>query len=169
MAKNPTLNNAVNNDIIDLDLSVTKKKKLRFDKDDNRIVEVNTSDMNLMQRVNVAYPKLHALQEKAAKLTEGLSLDDTKSEASAIEEMAIMAERLLAVDNEMREVIDYMFDAPVSAAAAPSGSMYDPFDGSFRFEHIIAIMMGQYEKNIQSEFSQMERKMKSHTDKYTRR
>jgi hypothetical protein len=60
----------VNNEIIDLDLSITKKKKFRFDKDDNRIVEINTSDMNLMQRVNVAYPKLQALQDKAAKLTE---------------------------------------------------------------------------------------------------
>jgi hypothetical protein len=142
---------------------------LRFDKDDNRIVEVNTSDMNLMQRVTLEYPKLQALQEKASKLTEGLSVEDAQTEAGAVEEMSIMAERLTAVDAEMREVLDYMFDAPVSAAAAPSGSMYDPFNGSFRYEHIIAIMMGQYEKNIQSEFSQMERKMKSHTDKYTRR
>jgi hypothetical protein len=169
MIKEPTLNNAVNNDIIDLDLSVTKKKKLRFDKDDNRIVEVNTSDMNLMQRVNIAYPKLKELQEKASKLTEGLSAEENKTEADALAEMSIMAERLTAVDAEMRELLDYMFDAPVSAAAAPSGSMYDPFNGNFRYEHIVAIMMNQYEANLQSEFKQMEKQLKKHTEKYTRR
>lgn len=165
MIKDPTFN-AVNNEIIDLDLSVTKKKRFRFDKDDERIVEVNTSDMNLMQRVNVAYPKLQALQDKASNLTEGVNIE---SESTALDGIATMAERLSAVDAEMRELLDYMFDAPVSHAAAPSGSMYDPFNGSFRYEHIIAIMMKQYEDNLQSEFKKMERQMKAHTDKYTRR
>lgn len=159
--------NTVNNDIIDLDLSVTKKKKFRFDKDDNRIVELNTSDMNLIQRVSEAYPKLQELQTKASKLTEGLNVED--DESTAIEDINTLAERLSAVDAEMRELLDYMFDAPVSAAAAPSGSMYDPFNGSFRYEHIIAVVTKQYEDNLQSEFSKMEKQLKKHTDKYTRR
>ncbi len=164
MIKDPTFN-AVNTGIIDLDLSITSKKKFRFDKDDNRIVEINTSDMNLMQRMSVAYPKLQELQTKAAKLTEGLDVEN----ASAIDDITTMADRLSAVDAEMRELIDYMFDAEISKAAAHTGSMYDPFNGSFRFEHIIALMMKQYEDNLQSEFKKMERQMKSHTDKYTRR
>lgn len=168
MFENPTFN-TVNNEIIDLDLSVTKKKKFRFDKDDSRIVEVNTSDMNLMERVNVAYPKLQTLQEKAAKITDGLSINGESNEVDAIADMATMADRLHEVDTEMRNLIDYMFDAPVSTAAAPDGSMYDPFGGSFRYEHIIAIMMKQYEDNLQSEFKQMEKQLKKHTDKYTRR
>ena len=168
MIKEPTFN-AVNNEIIDLDLSITQKKKFRFGKDDNRIVEVNTSDMNLMQRVNTAYPKLQELQEKASKLTEGLDIDKEESEAGTLHNLATMAERLSVVDNEMRELLDFMFDAPVSAAAAPDGSMYDPFGGSFRYEHIIAVMMSQYEKNLQSEFGKMEKQLKKHTEKYTRR
>ena len=167
MIKDPTFN-TVNNDIIDLDLSITKKKKFRFDKDDTRVVEINTSDMNLMQRVNVAYPKLQALQDKASKLAEGLEIDDENA-AEAIESLAVMAERLTEIDTEMREMLDYMFDAPVSAAAAPTGSMYDPFNGSFRHEYIIAIIMKQYEDNLQSEFKKMEKQLKKHTDKYTRR
>jgi hypothetical protein len=164
MIKEPTFN-TVNDEIIDLDLSITKKKKFRFDKDDNRIIEVNTSDMNLIQRVSTAYPRLQELQTKASKLTEGLDIE----EGSGIDELSTMAERLSAVDTEMRDVLDYMFDAPVSAAAAPTGSMYDPFNGSFRYEHIIAIMMTQYEQNLQSEFGKMEKQLKKHTDKYTGR
>jgi hypothetical protein len=168
MIKDPTFN-TVNNDIIDLDLSITKKKKFRFDKDDNRIVEINTSDMNLLQRVDIAYPKLQELQEKASKMTEGLEDDITATESRAIDSIAIMAERLSAIDTSMRELLDYMFDAPVSKAAAPDGSMYDPFNGSFRYEHIIALVMKQYEDNLQSEFKKMEKQLKKHTDKYTRR
>ena len=168
MNANPTYNTVTNN-VIDLDLSVTKKKKFRFDKDDSRIVEVNTSDMNLMQRVSEAYPKLQELQTKASKLTEGLRVDENESESTSIKDITAMAERLSAVDTEMRELLDYMFDAPVSAAAAPSGSMYDPFNGSFRYEHIIAVVMKQYEDNLQSEFGKMEKQLKKHTDKYTRR
>ena len=164
MIKDPTFN-TVNNEIIDLDLSVTRKKKFRFDKDDTRVVEVNTSDMNLMQRVSDAYPRLQELQDKASKLTEGLDLEAEE----ALNGITTMAERLSAVDAEMRSLLDYMFDAPVSAAAAPSGSMYDPFNGSFRYEHIIALMMKQYEDNLQSEFNKMEKQLKKHTDKYTRR
>lgn len=164
MAKNP-VNSIITNDIIDLDLSVTKKKKFRFDKDDSRVVEVNTSDMNLMHRVSEAYPRLQDLQERATKLTEGL---DTES-PEPLTEITTMAHRLAAVDAEMRDLIDYMFDAPVASAAAPSGSMYDPFSGSFRYEHIIAVMMKQYEDNLQSEFKKMERQLKAHTDKYTRK
>lgn len=167
MIKEPTTN-AVNN-IIDLDLSITEKKKFRFGKDDTRIVEINTSDMNLMQRVSTAYPKLQDLQTKASKLTEGVHLEDEDSEVSAITGITTIAERLSVVDTEMRELLDYMFDAPISAAAAPSGSMYDPFNGSFRYEHLIAVMMKQYEDNLQSEFSKMEKQLKKHTDKYTRR
>lgn len=166
MIKDPAFN-SVNNDIIDLDLSITKKKKFRFDKDDTRIVEVNTSDMNLLQRVNEVYPKLQALQDKASKLTEGLDTDEPES--GAMNSIATMAERLSEVDKEMRNLLDYMFDAPVSAAAAPNGSMYDPFNGSFRYEHIIALVMKQYEDNLQSEFSKMEKQLKKHTEKYTRR
>lgn len=161
--------NTVNNEIIDLDLSITKKKKFRFDRDDTRIVEINTSDMNLMQRVSEAYPKLQALQTKASKLTEGLNIENEASETSTMSEIATMADRLATVDSEMRDLLDYMFDAPVSKAAAPDGSMYDPFNGSFRFEHIIALVMMQYETNLQSEFSKMEKQLKTHTDKYTRR
>lgn len=165
---NPT-SNAVNNNIIDLDLSITQKKKIRFDKDDSRIVELNTSDMSLIQRVSVAYPKLQELQNKASKLTEGLNVETDESESVVMGEITTMAERLSAVDAEMRELLDYMFDAPVSKAAAPSGSMYDPFNGNFRYEHIINAVMKQYEDNLQSEFGKMERQIKAHTDKYTRR
>lgn len=158
----------VNDEIIDLDLSVTRKKRFRFDKDNSRIVELNTSDMNIMARVSEAYPKLQALQDKASKIMDGLKTGDDVSEEESMADLKTMAERLTEVDKEMRELIDFIFNADVSEAAAPDGSMYDPFNGSFRFEYIITLLIQQYENNLQREYSKMEREFKKHTDKYTR-
>lgn len=156
-------------DIIDLDLSVTRKKRFRFDKDNNRIIELNTSDMNIIARMSEAYPKLKEQQEKAAKLMEGIEIDGEEStEASVTADMATISERLKTIDNDMRDLIDFMFNAPVSAAAAPDGSMYDPYEGSFRFEYIITLLIKQYENNLESEFAKMSKQMEKHTAKYTK-
>ena len=155
----------VNNKIIDLDLSVTKKKKFRFDHDDTRIIELNTSDMGIIGRISEAYPKLTALQDKASKMMEGLHDDDAYLE----DDLKLIGARLSEVDNEMRQIIDEIFNADVSAKAAPDGSMYDPFDGTYRFEHIITLLMPQYEKNLQDEYAKIEHQVKSHTDKYTKK
>ena len=162
MITNPT---TVNNEIIDLDLSVTKKKKFRFDHDDTRIIELNTSDMGIIGRISEAYPKLTALQDKASKMMEGLHDDDAYLE----DDLKLIGARLSEVDNEMRQIIDEIFSADVSAKAAPDGSMYDPFDGTYRFEHIITLLMSQYEKNLQDEYAKIERQVKSHTEKYTKK
>ena len=155
----------VNNEIIDLDLSVTEKKKFRFDHDDTRIIELNTSDMGIIGRISEAYPKLTALQDKASKMMEGLHDDDAYLE----DDLKLIGARLSEVDNEMRQIIDEIFSADVSAKAAPDGSMYDPFDGTYRFEHIITLLMSQYEKNLQDEYAKIERQVKSHTEKYTKK
>ena len=155
-------------DIIDLDLSVTRKKRFRFDGDNSRIIELNTSDMNIMARMSESYPKLKEQQEKAAKLMEGIEIKEEATEASVAEDMATISERLRVVDTEMRDLIDYMFNAPVSKAAAPDGSMYDPYEGSFRFEYIITLLIKQYENNLQAEFNKMSKQMEKHTAKYTK-
>lgn len=163
------VNKEVDNDIIDLDLSVTKKKRFRFDKDNNRIIELNTSDMNIMARISDSYPKLRAQQEKATTLLQDIEIDEENMSDSDIEkDMATVAERLKAIDKDMRELIDFMFNAPVSEAAAPDGSMYDPYEGSFRFEYIITLLIQQYENNLQAEFTKMSKNMEKHTSKYTK-
>ena len=121
--------------------------------------------MGIIGRISEAYPKLTALQGKASKMMEGLHDDDAYLE----DDLKLIGARLSEVDNEMRQIIDEIFSADVSAKAAPDGSMYDPFDGTYRFEHIITLLMSQYEKNLQDEYAKIEHQVKSHTDKYTKK
>ena len=152
--------------VIDVDLSLTDRTPVRFSKDDSRVVLLNLSDMNILRRIEETYPKLHNLQIEASKIAEGTTTDSDDSD-EVMANIHLMSGRLQEVDRKMRDLIDFMFDAPVSAAAVPSGSMYDPFAGSFRYEYLITVLMEQYSKEFKSEFSKMEKRMKEHTTKYT--
>ena len=148
----------VNNNIVDIDLSITRKKRFRIDGDDNRIIELNTSDMTILNRLDEADKQLRELADKA---TFGMS-ETEDDDTDAVKE-------LLATDKQMRAIIDYLFDAPVSDICAPDGSMYDPFNGKYRFEHIMEILFALYEKNISEEIKKMRRNVQKHTDKYTKK
>ena len=75
--------------------------------------------------------------------------------------------KLLNTDAEMRELMDYLFDSPVSAVCAPQGSMYDPFNGKYRFEHIMETLFALYESNIEAEYKKMKANVNKRTAKYT--
>lgn len=157
---NPT---TVNEEFVDLDLSATKKKKIRFDHDNDRVVELNTSDMGFIGRVSEVLPKLQELQSRAGKLLDGVSDD-----AESIEGYRTVGERLATIDAEMREYVDQLFNAPVCEKAAPDGSMYDPFNGMYRFEYIISVLVDQYEDNLKAEYEKIQARTKKHTAKYVK-
>lgn len=146
-------NTKPNNNIVDIDLSATRKKRVRINGDDNAILELNTSDMNIVNRLNVALPKLNELQDKAFS-TDG---DDEDTFA-----------KLAEVDTEMRKYIDYIFNANVSEVTASDGSMYDMFNGVFRFEYIIEALLKLYEDNIQAETDAVQKRFEKHTAKYSK-
>lgn len=137
-------------DFIDIDLSATRKKRFRVDKDNDRILELNTSDMMIISRLKEVYPKL---QELALNVGGDLELEE-------------MGDKLVEIDKEMRKYLDYIFDSNVSEVCAPDGSLYDLFDGSYRFEHIINTLGALYESNLDGELKKMEARVKKHTDKY---
>lgn len=145
----------INENIIDLDLSALRKKRIRIDGDDSKIVELNTSDMGVMGRLQDAYNQLMNLANTYHLQAEE---DDTDAIIQA-----------LAVTNEkMCELVDYIFDANVSEVCLNGGTMADPFNGQFRFEYIIEKFLALYDENFTQEFKAMSKKVRKHTDKYTK-
>lgn len=140
--------------ILDINLSATRKKKFRIDGDDNRILELNTSDMNVLLR-------LDEVEQRLQNLADSVTFD---SESGETAEQSV--KKLLSTDKEMRELIDYLFDSNVSEICAPSGSMYDPFNGKYRFEHIVETLFTLYEENIEKEYKKMSKNVQKHTAKY---
>lgn len=156
-------------DVTDISLSVVRKKRFRIDGDDSRIIELNTSDLNILARLKEAYPKLVTLAEKAFKNLPEVDGTAEDYNFATDEATATLVTTLTEADKKMRELIDYIFDSNVSELCAPSGSMYDPINGAFRFEHIISTLSALYEADISSEMGTIARRVKKHTDKYTGR
>ena len=154
----------INNNVIDLNLPI-EKRAFRFGQDDNRIVYINTSDFGFMERLPEAYKKLEDLQNRVTGVSEGVN-GDAENLDDIMEGLGTMGSRLKALDTEMREVVDTLFQAPVSAAAAPDGSMYDLFEGTPRYDLIIAVLVEQFGKRYADEFKKVKEKVKKHTGKY---
>ena len=144
------------------DLSFSTRKAFRIDGDDNKILKLDVSDMNVIARLNDAYPKMQALAEEAVDRLS--NSDDTDTEDGGL---GNLAEVLKDIDKKMREQIDFVFDADVSVKCAPTGNMYDPVNGEFRFEHIIDVLSSLYANNLTAEFKTMQAKIKKRTAKYT--
>ena len=152
-AKEPVVNES---DIVDVEFSEIKKKRFRINGDNSKILELNVSDMGIVARLQEAYPKLDAIQAKVLKYAEGKSeSDEPEKDAKALKEF----------DNDMRELIDFIFNANVSEICAGDGSMYDPIEGMFRYEYIMNKITSLYETNLNNEF----KKMKARVNKYAKK
>lgn len=147
--------------VADIDLGAIKKKRFRINGDKDKIIELNTSDMNIVSRLNKIYPKLQELASEAVSLSKE-DLDDDNTE----EGLKKFAEKLETIDGKMCSLIDELFDSKVSDACKDGGSMYDPFGGVFRFEHVIGALAKLYENNFNTEFGKMKQRMSKHTSKY---
>ncbi len=152
-----------NNNVIDIDLSALRKKRIRIDGDDNKIIEINVSDMGVINRLQEAYDRLISLAN-----TYNLQEEESKAEADDDDfDVGKTVETLRILDKEMRELVDFVFQANVSEVCASDGTMADPVNGQFRFEYIIEKFLAVYDKNFTEEFKKMSKNVKKHTNKYT--
>lgn len=146
----------------DIDLSTIRKKRFRINGDNNTILELNTSDMSIVSRLDKLYPKLQQLSQDAA--VQKLNMEEFNDDSS-IKELSDVLKR---IDMAMRDIVDEIFDSNVSEVCVPEGSMFDPFNGEFRFEHIIDVLSKLYENNFNAEFKKMSARLKKKTSKYTK-
>lgn len=144
-----------------IDLSATKRKHIKVIGDINGYIDLNLSDLNIATRANEDYPKLLKLAHQAQ--------DELANVPDDEEGLGKLAEVLTNIDADMRKLLDHLFDSEVSSVCAPSGTMYDPFNGEFRFEHIINSLAKLYANNFDKEFNAMKKKVSKHTDKYAKK
>ena len=159
-------NKPITNDVVDISLSAMRKKRIRLDGDDNRIIELNTSDLNILSRLKEAYPKLVSFTQEAVNKWPDTEIADGENiyESTELNDVIII---LQDIDKKMRDLIDYIFDSEIADICAPFGSMYDPVNGEFRFEHIINTLSTLYESDLSSELKKMSTRINKHTSKYT--
>lgn len=148
-------------EIKDIKLKFNSKQRFRIDNDSSRILELDTSDLSVLTRLQEYYPKLKELEKEVISLSKDLGSEDEDA-------ITKMGKGLAKVDKKMRDYIDIIFDANVSATCAPSGSMYDPINGQLRYEHIISLISSLYEETLSKETKKLQERISKHTQKYTK-
>ena len=155
-----------------LDLSVLRKQRIQIDLGDSKehILEINTTDMNVVTRLSDGYDKLIELDTAVAELGKvSEDIEDTDSDDTVRAKLKSYADSLKDIDSKMRNTIDYIFDTNASEVCCPNGSMYDPIAGKLRYEHIIDALMTLYTDTLTAEMQKTKARIKSHTAKYTKK
>lgn len=147
-----------------IDLSATRKKCFHVNRGQGTggDLYLNISDMSIITRLEELYPKLQKLSQEAS--VKQLDIKNNSDEKYITK----MSQALKRIDVQMRDIVDEIFDSNVSEICAPDGSMFDPFNGEFRFEHIIGEISKLYENNVNEEFRKMSDRMSKRTSKYTK-
>lgn len=145
-------------EIVDINIGMSKKRPFRINGDPNKIIRLNVADMGVGMRLQTAYENLMRMMEEIASLgsKEKLSDDEQKLTLKKMEEL----------NEQMKEQVDYIFNEPVADKCCDGGTMWDPYDGMFRFEHIIDALLGLYENNFTHEFEKMRKKVNTRITEY---
>ena len=149
--------------VISLDMHEAARTKIWVNGDNQKIIELNLSDLGISARFDDVYPKLMALQDDISRM-----LEENKPEDADDDEMTLLVSQFSEVDKKMREYVDYIFDFPVSDVCCDGGSMYDLVNGQYRFEYIISKLSKLYNDRFKFEDKKLRDRMKSHTAKYTK-
>lgn len=140
-------------DIIDISLNLNKKR-YRIDGDDNRVLELDPSDLGVIMRFKDYYPKMLDITNKLA-----LKLENQDSD---------LADALGEADGDLRACLDTIFDSNVSEICLPTGTLYDLTNGKYKFEIIIEALAPLWGENLKVEYRKLSARLKSHTSKYTK-
>ncbi len=140
-----------------IDLSVLNKQQFHIG---DKILELDTADIKVVARFEKMYPVLVEEGNKIGQVNEILKDSNNADE---------IVDLFDSVDKAMRNAIDFIFDSNVCEVCIDHGSLFDPINGEFRFEHIINTLLPLYEKNLAEETKKIQKRIKAHTEKYIKK
>lgn len=150
-------------------ISLSQKRAFSIDGDINRIIRIDTSDLNVTVRLEEVYPELLKLAIEATDKLASVRADRDEDDEDAKSPLADYSEILKDIDRQMREKVDYIFASEVSDICMPKENLYSVYGGEFKFEHLVDTLMTLYANDISAEFKKMQARVKKHTEKYTKR
>ena len=167
------MDNNAQEQVLHLDLSATAGKKVVIDNDESRTFRINPSDFSIYDRLREGmsrlYDTLTSMKAKVGALAESEDATESENENDAGDTFNDnLGEVMRDADAEMRSILDFIFNAPVSDACAPDGYMFDLFDGQLRFEYIINALTRLYENNINAEFYKVKSRISAKLPAYVK-
>ena len=131
-------------------------KEFDINGDKNKIIRIDTTDINLGQRIEKAQKEL----EKIAKKYE-IVVKSGKLEKKPFEVMT-------KYDKLVREQIDYMFDSPVSEIVFGNTNSLSVCGGNPLFENFLNAILPEIENDINEEQKNSAKRIEKYTSQVKR-
>lgn len=148
---------------------VNTREKFFVDGDENRVIELDVNDVNLVNRLTDAVPKMQELDKRWTELNKSAeAIQIGEDVAENLEEVNNFSATFKSIETEIRKILDDAFDSPgMSDTILGTTSAFSPVNGKFKYEQIIDVLVGLYETNIKKEAEKFNRtKVKKKTAKY---
>lgn len=153
-------------DTIELKVRGASRKRFAIDGDPNNVIELNTSDIGILDRIHTYLPKLEEIEKRAMEIkADNLISDDGFN----TENTQKFLDELNDCNTKMQEYIDAIFNATVAKACSAGGTMYDPVEGEPRYMVIIADLSAVYQNDLAAEVQKINKRRQAHTKKYTKK
>ena len=135
-----------------------RTKKFTIDGDQNKVIELDPSDIGVVGRLDEAVPKMEEVFNAFIQAGKTLSEGGTG-----------FGETLRELDGRMRDIVNTIFDYDVCFVCVPKGTLFDVVADSakFKFEVLIEGLAEVYENTITGDLKRVQARMSEHTKKYT--
>lgn len=129
--------------------------EIHVDNDPTRVIRLDLSDSGVFTRLRAAQPRLDAIGARFAVMKEnGTHAAD------------VYADAMIEVEQQLKDIIDEIFNANVCGPACGGASLFTLDDGLYLFERIIDVLGGLYAEQMVAEQKAHEKRIKKHTAKY---
>ena len=160
-----------------INLNISTRKKFTIDGDATRIIELDVHDLALVTRLSDSIKRMDALTaewEKLGKIVETSSVEDIEDDIAVdaiVKEAEDFSAQFNKVENEMRDIIEFIFDCDgMCATILGNSSIFSPVNGKYKYEQIIDVLTGLYEDSIEKEAKKINtRKVEAKTSKYIKK
>lgn len=156
--------------IQNINLNINTRKKFSVDGNPNKIIELDINDINIAKRYADSIERMKSLSKIYDEMK--ATMNDLNAETVANEDTALTAinkfsEQMGALETEMRDIIDFIFDSPISDTILENTSAFSPVQGKYvKYEQILEVLSNLYTKSIKAD---MDKINKRNISKYTTR
>lgn len=156
-----------------INLDIDTRQKFSINGDPNKVIELDTRDINIVNRYKESIDKMKSMQDDYANLhaiyEEMQAIED--GENASEERLAKVGEftdEMAKIERKMRDVIDYIFDTKMCDTICGNSSIFSPVNNQrVKFEQILDTFSALYEKDVKSNMAKISKnRVKQRTAKY---
>jgi hypothetical protein len=163
----------MSNKLQNINLNLSTKQKFTVDGNADKIIELDTNDLGLVRRLSNSISSIHELESQWKELeisAKSMEANKEVSDEAVIEDAIDFSNKFTQLEQSMCEIVDTIFDSEnLCDTLLDGGSIFSIVNGKYKYEQIIDVLIGLYEKSIKADAEKInKRKIQSKTQRYIR-